>query len=450
MANNKWLSDLKVLKSSTDTLRSHLRNGNVEASDNDTLQTLISKVPSLAPIEDSDKWQPDPLWKFPDPNGSGELKTIREIWDEDTTGTTYGTYRGIYQIIGEYDTLDLKKALNSRTQADTFILSDGTIYENITANTLEHTWDKSKDVIDSKGRPMRYVRVYSKTAVGYLLPFNRTTIWCIHDMDNGSTSTTNSECSYMPCECIELGSKKTSISSYTMPYALKKLVFDGASANGTNPSTLPNLREIEIKSTKQLTLSVNSNTYGFAKINIKNLKIEDPSIYNVSSVSLDGYSVIGIMCIDNIDFSNLPAKVTTCTLKQISSYSIQLPPYITTFTGSYIYNCEELTLPETIKTVSISYLTNLKKLVIVGNPSTCSLSSMNSLKELILPFDFNATGINLSSSTFMEHDSLVDILENLADLTGQSAKTITFGSTNLAKLTAEEKAIATNKNWTLS
>jgi hypothetical protein len=39
---------------------------------------------------------------------------------------------------------------------------------------------------------------------------------------------------------------------------------------------------------------------------------------------------------------------------------------------------------------------------------------------------------------------------NLKDNTGQTAKTLTLGATNLAKLTVAEKAIAINKNWTLA
>jgi hypothetical protein len=42
------------------------------------------------------------------------------------------------------------------------------------------------------------------------------------------------------------------------------------------------------------------------------------------------------------------------------------------------------------------------------------------------------------------------MLEALADRTGQTAKTLTMGATNLAKLTDGQKAIATNKNWTLA
>jgi len=38
----------------------------------------------------------------------------------------------------------------------------------------------------------------------------------------------------------------------------------------------------------------------------------------------------------------------------------------------------------------------------------------------------------------------------LADRTGQTAYTLTLGATNLKKLSDEQKAIATDKNWTLA
>lgn len=449
MASNKWLSDLQLLKSTTNTLREHLRDGGVAAYDNDTLQTLVGKVPNLAPIEMTDKWQPDPLWKFPDPNGSGELKTIREIYDEDTMASSY-TYRGIYQIIGEYDTIDLKKALNSRTYSDTFVLSDGTVYEKITANKLEHTWDKSKDVIDSKGRPMRYVRVYSGTAVGYLLAFDRTTIWCIHNLDS-SSATQITESQYMPCECIEFGSIKSTFGSLMLPYSLQKIVIDGSAFTNTSIPSYPyKLKELEIKSAKQINMSVSSNQYGLTFARFKELKVEDPSKYTNNTVSIKGMSFVYPIYINNIDLSNLPSKVTTCTLQYLSADTISLPQGATNITCSSIINCKELIIPETTTSLTVGSCHNVEKLTVLGNPNTVSISSNSNLKELILPFNFNATGINLSSSPYMEHESLVNILNNLTDLTGQSAKTITFGATNLAKLTDEEKAIATNKNWTLS
>lgn len=48
----------------------------------------------------------------------------------------------------------------------------------------------------------------------------------------------------------------------------------------------------------------------------------------------------------------------------------------------------------------------------------------------------------------LTHDSIMNIIDKAADVTA-SPKTLTLGSTNLAKLTDEEKAIATGKGWTL-
>ena len=57
---------------------------------------------------------------------------------------------------------------------------------------------------------------------------------------------------------------------------------------------------------------------------------------------------------------------------------------------------------------------------------------------------------DLSNSTLLSESELVKILNNLSDLTNSSSQTLTLGTTLLAKLTDEEKAIATNKNWTLA
>ena len=55
---------------------------------------------------------------------------------------------------------------------------------------------------------------------------------------------------------------------------------------------------------------------------------------------------------------------------------------------------------------------------------------------------------DISASTQFEKSDLVTILNNLAAVT--TTQTLTMGATNLAKLTDEDKAIATNKGWTLA
>lgn len=62
------------------------------------------------------------------------------------------------------------------------------------------------------------------------------------------------------------------------------------------------------------------------------------------------------------------------------------------------------------------------------------------------------TSSAFSNSNQFTHDSLMNIINNLYDRAsaGYSTATLPLGSTNLAKLSNEEKAVATQKGWTLS
>lgn len=59
-------------------------------------------------------------------------------------------------------------------------------------------------------------------------------------------------------------------------------------------------------------------------------------------------------------------------------------------------------------------------------------------------------GLYLSASTNLTTDSLMSVINALVDLTGEDSKTLNLGANNLAKLSDEQKAIATNKNWILA
>lgn len=65
------------------------------------------------------------------------------------------------------------------------------------------------------------------------------------------------------------------------------------------------------------------------------------------------------------------------------------------------------------------------------------------------PFEgvIGQNGLNVSWSTKLSHDSLMSIINALKD---GASNTITLGTANLAKLTNAEKAIATQKGWTLA
>ena len=103
------------------------------------------------------------------------------------------------------------------------------------------------------------------------------------------------------------------------------------------------------------------------------------------------------------------------------------------YAGGMFYNCYQL---KTIPQLDLSNVTDL------GN----TFYGCSRLKEIL------ATGMkvnfNISYSTDFTRENLVTILNNLATVT--STVKLTMGSTNLAKLTEEDKAIATNKGWTLA
>lgn len=82
---------------------------------------------------------------------------------------------------------------------------------------------------------------------------------------------------------------------------------------------------------------------------------------------------------------------------------------------------------------------NMQKLCVYPSTNTTNCIVPAVIDEPLVLGDFN---VNIQS--------LIQILNNLADRTGQTRYILTLGPANLAKLTAEQKAIATNKNWTLA
>lgn len=115
---------------------------------------------------------------------------------------------------------------------------------------------------------------------------------------------------------------------------------------------------------------------------------------------------------------------------------IELPENILWLDAYMFYNCvslKQIKIPATLSTIAGSAFNN------------CS-----SLENATIENGFNCNGLNLSSSILYSVETIVSWLEALADRTGETAYTLTMGTTNLNKLTNEQKAIATNKNWNLA
>ena len=88
-----------------------------------------------------------------------------------------------------------------------------------------------------------------------------------------------------------------------------------------------------------------------------------------------------------------------------------------------------------------SNLVNFKGLKDIGQAYLTTTSANNWAYEL-----------NFSNSSKLSYESLISIINNLYDIATKGCNTqkLVLGSTNLAKLTAEEVAIGTSKGWSVS
>lgn len=121
------------------------------------------------------------------------------------------------------------------------------------------------------------------------------------------------------------------------------------------------------------------------------------------------------------------------------------------------YQCSSLTSIPKLNTSKVTNMNSMfiscSKLTTIPQFDTSKVTNMtnmfydcSSLESILMTG--MSVNFNISPSTKFTREALVTILNNLATVT--STKKLTMGSTNLAKLTDEDKAIATNKGWTLA
>ena len=156
---------------------------------------------------------------------------------------------------------------------------------------------------------------------------------------------------------------------------------------------------------------------------------------------------------------------------------VSFHPLVTTLSNSFYQqaNLKRVILPDSVTSLNSSnnftLLAKIKELIIpsgannIGNPTSCPLlerieirginsqSAANcftacySLREISIPQGWILrANCSLTYSYAMTREAFVDFFNHL----GNGTATITLGTYNLNKLTAEDKAIATGKGYTLN
>ncbi len=153
-------------------------------------------------------------------------------------------------------------------------------------------------------------------------------------------------------------------------------------------------------------------------------------------------------------------KLRICLFRDCQSLTnVILHDNITHISFGCFFTCTSLTsitLPNGVVLVGDNAFNTCRSLTTINLPSSVkevfktSFINCTSLTNVTLGNNFNCNNLDLSASTKYSVDTLVAMLTALADRSNQSAYTLTLGATNLAKLSDEQKAIATDKNWTLA
>ena len=128
-------------------------------------------------------------------------------------------------------------------------------------------------------------------------------------------------------------------------------------------------------------------------------------------------------------------------------------------TGTYTRATIADTIVDIIATIGVTFnstfqycsnLVTIRRLVVNAECGYMNAFIMCSeLMNLNVEGTIGQNGFNVADSPKLTHDSLMRIL-NCLEAKTEGTWTVTLGTTNLAKLTDAEKAIATQKGWTLA
>lgn len=156
-----------------------------------------------------------------------------------------------------------------------------------------------------------------------------------------------------------------------------------------------------------------------------------------SLTSIGSFAFNGCSNLTSINLPNTLTSISNNAFQECRSLtSVNFSDSLISIGGSAFYFCTSLTsinLPNTLTSISTSAFQNCGGLV-----------------DVILANGFNCNNLDLSSSTKFTRETIVSWLIALADRTGLTAYKLIIGKTNLAKLTDDDIAIATAKNWTLA
>lgn len=227
------------------------------------------------------------------------------------------------------------------------------------------------------------------------------------------------------------------------------------------PNSLKSIGENAFYSCNGLTsVNISNNVESIGKEvfrDCNNLKDVNINIKNIGSGMFSGCDSLETIAIsDSVESIGSEAFMSCHSLKSVS-----IGNNVKNI-GSYAFtrcdSLETISVPDSVESIGFKAFGACDKLTSVTlGKGVKKLDDIfycyegNNITKVVLPqgFNVNCEDFTLEKVTQCPVDNVVSWLECLADRTGQETYTFKIGPTNLAKLSEDQKAIATNKNWIL-
>lgn len=416
----------------------------------------------------------DPTTTWVRPSDWWDTKSILEnAQDIEQDGVIY--HPAYIMLLCDYDseTVLEKDASNMKTAGDAYIFSDepDTLY----VGNQTHTWDVSKDKPCTLGYKTRYIIIYmietTNIKVVSLHAFKVTEL-IFGNMRFKNTSQSgiylNNNKYIQNIEGLDNFQyyyyyNSSMVGLVNLKHFKMNVTFIEQVSGFLDSAS--NLIEIQLPA-----LTENKYPLSFKSVAMK--KIAIPNLIKTGGTPFDNLYMVSAY------LPNLETSTGTICQECRSLVNIYIPKLRTTM--RLCYNCyliKTISAPM-LETVTDSICSNCYNLETISLPALKELRGSSSFQSCysLTKFTFPNTFVSLGSATQFQgcinlktinliinwrwslnvkdcplyHDCIIDMFNKLKDLTGENSLTLTIGATNLAKVTDEEKLIATNKNWILA
>ena len=411
-----------------------LRAKGLSPAPNASLGSLISSLDDLQKSFTAKKYERDV-----------NLPDFDEMFDNDPLrAVNGGEYKGCAYLVCELDAngnigfIRTTSTSNGYYVGEKFVISDGTEYTNGTTNIV-HKMGESGIYTATDGVKYGLVKVYAlepRAGIStYISPF----IECIDDLFIGKNWSTasiisgydvlNNRCKYYRY----VGSNNTveNIFSITAGWGLM------GSGNSSN-------RSLEFVKIDSCVHKFYSNNMLSPKLRVF---IDNGIVYGSSATSAVTYA-FGSNQTGNgtpeLEYLRLPESNIVMTVNINYIYAESL--YISDSVDNVNFSSNYMNVPVGISKMHIGsslskVLQNMSNLYVLEDVTVSPNAFGKNTSALTLDFSY---------SLLLTKESVLNLFNNLADRTGKTANILKLNAIQKALVTNEEKAILTNKNWTLS